>query len=66
MLSDVPSASQCLRSSSSGDWNDNAIDWGMSAHRWYETNRYLEPLRGAPRFEALMAKAKEKARAFEV
>jgi serine/threonine protein kinase len=29
-------------------------------------NRFLAPLRGDPRFEALMEKAREKQRAFEV
>jgi TolB-like protein len=44
-------------------WLEQAIKWGNCATRWYETNRFLAPLRGDPRFEALMDQAREKQRA---
>lgn len=40
---------------------------GITNHRFLsEHNRFLAPLRGDPRFEALMEKAREKECAFEV
>lgn len=47
-------------------WIEQAITWGIIAHRFYEANRFFAPLRGDPRFEALLEKAREKERAFEV
>ncbi|HSW29679.1 MAG TPA: protein kinase, partial [Longimicrobiales bacterium] len=48
-------------------WLDQAITWGFSNHRFLaEHNRFYAPLRGDPRFEALMDKAREKQRAIEV
>jgi tetratricopeptide (TPR) repeat protein len=46
-------------------WIERAISWGLVAHRFYETNRFFAPLRGDPRFAALMERAREKERAFE-
>ena len=49
------------------DWIEQAISWGFSNHRFLsQYNRFLEPLRGDPRFEALLDRAREKERAFEV
>jgi hypothetical protein len=42
-----------------------ALSWGLVAHRFYETNRFFAPLRGHPRFEALLERAREKERAFD-
>ena len=48
-------------------WLTQAVSWGFSNHRFLaEHNRLLAPLRGDPRFEALMEKAREKEREFEV
>ena len=48
-------------------WLEQAIRWGFTNHRFHsEHNRYLAPLRGAPRFEALMKLAQEQARAIEL
>jgi len=46
-------------------WIEHAMSWGFVAHRFYETNRFYAPLRGDPRFEALLERAREKERAFE-
>ena len=46
-------------------WIERAISWGLVAHRFYETNRFFAPLRGDPRFQALLERAREKERAFE-
>jgi hypothetical protein len=46
-------------------WIERAISWGLVAHRFYETNRFFAPLRGHPRFAALMERAREKERAFD-
>lgn len=44
----------------------HAISWGMSHYRFLaEHNRFLAPLRGNPRFEGLLDRAREKQRAFE-
>jgi serine/threonine protein kinase len=49
------------------EWLGRAIDWGFSNHRFLsEYSRLHAPLRGDPRFEALMERAREKQRAFEV
>lgn len=49
------------------EWLGHAISWGMSNHRFLAGhNRFLAPLRGDPRFEVLMDRAREKQRAFEV
>jgi hypothetical protein len=48
-------------------WLERAIQWGFTNHRFLsEYDRFLAPLRGDPRFEALMERAREKQRAFEV
>lgn len=48
-------------------WLERAIQWGFTNHRFLsECDRFLAPLRGDPRFEALMERAREKQRAFEV
>ncbi len=47
-------------------WIENAIDWGLSAHQWYEGSRFLEPLHDDPRFHNLMDKAREQQREFAV
>ena len=49
------------------DWLDRSIAWGFSNHRFLsEHSRLHAPLRGDPRFEAMMEHAREKQRAFEV
>jgi tetratricopeptide (TPR) repeat protein len=46
---------------------EHAIGWGFTNHRFLsEYDHFLAPLRGDPRFEALMERAREKQRAFEV
>jgi hypothetical protein len=46
-------------------WLEKALAWGFSNHRfWAEHNRFPTPLRGDPRFQALMEKARENQRAF--
>ena len=49
-------------------WLARAVDWGFALSPTFHTehNRFLAPFRGDPRFEALMDKAREKQRAFEV
>jgi tetratricopeptide (TPR) repeat protein len=48
-------------------WLERAIQWGFTNHRFLsEYDRFLAPLRGDPRFEALMERAREKQRAFEI
>jgi len=48
-------------------WLERAIKWGFTNYRFLsEYDRFLAPLRGDPRFEALMERAREKQRAFEV
>jgi len=43
-------------------WLTQAVSWGFSNHRFLaEHNRFLAPLRGDPRLEALMEKARENA-----
>jgi len=43
-------------------WLEQAIRWGFTNHRFHsEHNRFLAPLRGDSRFEALMKLAQEKA-----
>jgi TolB-like protein len=49
------------------DWLGLAVTWGFSNHRFLgELSPFLAPLRGHPRFEALLDRAREKERAFEV
>lgn len=46
---------------------ERAVSWGFSNYRFLaEYDRFLEPLRGNPRFEALVHRAREKQRRFEV
>ena len=48
-------------------WLEAALAWGFSNHRfWAERNRFLAPLRGDPRFGALIDRAKEKQREFDL
>jgi non-specific serine/threonine protein kinase len=49
-------------------WLARALEWGipLSPRFLSEHDRFLAPLRGDPRFEALLNKAREKQRAFEV
>ena len=49
-------------------WLTQAVSWGFSKPPRFlaEHNRLLAPLRGDPRLEALMEKAREKEREFEV
>jgi hypothetical protein len=47
------------------DWLECAVAWGFSNHRFLgEYNPVLAPLRGHPRFERLLERAREKERAF--
>jgi len=47
-------------------WLDQAVNWGFGNHQFLARyNRYLEPLRGDPRFEAVLERAREKERALE-
>ena len=47
------------------DWLERAVNWGFCNHRFLtELSPFLTPLRGNPRFEALMDKAREHQRAF--
>lgn len=49
------------------EWLEQAISWGFTNHRFLsQHDRFLAPLRGEPRFQALMDRAREKERAFEV
>jgi hypothetical protein len=49
------------------EWVGHAVSWGFTNDRFLaEHNRFLAPLRGDPRFEALMEKARKKQREFEV
>lgn len=49
------------------DWIEQAISWGFSNHRFLsQYNRFIAPLRGDPRFEALMERTWEKEREFEI
>jgi hypothetical protein len=48
-------------------WLANAIDLGFVNHRFLSTiDPFLAALRGEPRFQVLMERAREKQRAFEV
>jgi serine/threonine protein kinase len=48
------------------DWLDRAVSWGFTNHRFLEEhNRLLAPLRGDPRFRALIERARAAERAFE-
>ena len=48
-------------------WLANAIDLGFVNHRFLSTiDPFLAALRGEPRFQAIMERAREKQRAFEV
>ena len=49
------------------DWLDQAVAWGFTNHRFLaHHNRFLVPLRGEPRFQGLIARARAKEHAFEV
>jgi hypothetical protein len=49
------------------EWLERAINWGFSNHRFLaEHNRFHAPLRGDPRFEALIERARKQQEAFEV
>jgi TolB-like protein/tRNA A-37 threonylcarbamoyl transferase component Bud32 len=62
-------ADSFARAGETGDalrWLESAIDLGFVNHRfWSEIDPFLAPLRSDPRFQALMARAREKQRAFE-
>lgn len=48
-------------------WLEQAIRWGFTNHRFLlEHDRFLEPLRGNPRFEALVERARAKEVGFEI
>jgi hypothetical protein len=48
-------------------WLEQAVSWWFSNHEFLARhNRFLAPLRGDSRFEALINKAREKERTFEV
>jgi hypothetical protein len=48
-------------------WLANAIDLGFTNHHFFSAiDPFLATLRGDPRFEALMERAREKQRAFDV
>jgi tetratricopeptide (TPR) repeat protein len=48
------------------DWLERAVTWGFSNHRFLgEYSPFVVPLRGHPRFEALLERARAKERAFE-
>jgi TolB-like protein len=47
------------------EWLERAVTWGFSNHRFLsEHSRFLAPLRGDPRFQALMERARKKQQAF--
>ena len=47
------------------EYLEYGVAWGFSCHRFLaEYNRFLAPLRGQPRFEALLEKARAQERAF--
>ena len=49
------------------DWIQQAISWGFANHHFLLAhNRFFAPLRDDPRFQALVATAREKERVFEV
>ena len=49
------------------DWLERSVAWGFSNHRFLsEHSRLHAPLSGEPRFQALVDRAREKERAFEV
>lgn len=48
------------------DWLEQAVNWGFCNGRFLgEVSPFLTPLRGTPRFEALMQVVREKEQAFE-
>ncbi len=48
------------------EWLKRSIGWGLTNHRFLsEGNRFLEPLRGDERFQALVELAREKQEAFD-
>ena len=49
------------------EWIRQAVSWGFSNHRFLSVhNRFFAPLHDDPRFQALVATAREKERIFEV
>ena len=48
------------------DWLERAVNWGFCSHRFLSAlSPFLAPLRGHPRFEALMQLVREKEQAFD-
>jgi TolB-like protein len=48
------------------EWLERSINWGFSNYRFLsEGNRFLTPLKGDQRFEALLSLAKEKQKGFD-
>ncbi|MGA2631249.1 MAG: protein kinase [Terriglobia bacterium] len=59
--------SHCGMTEEALHWLANSIDLGFVNHRFFSTiDPFLAMLRGDPRFEALIERAREKQRAFEV
>jgi len=63
----VAGCSHCGWTEEALHWLANAIDLGFVNHRFLSTiDPFLAALRGEPRFQAIMERAREKQRAFEV